>query len=64
MVFAADAESFPDLVDDPVGSRVINFPCADLFCGTIDAVVVVMTVAHCSPPMNSPISSLRRARAR
>ena len=52
MALAADAESFPYLVGDPAGSRVIDFLGADLGRSAIDAVVVVMTVGHCMPPMN------------
>jgi hypothetical protein len=52
VAFAADAESFPYLVGDPAGSRVIDFLGADLFRSAIDAVVVVVTVGHCIPPMN------------
>ncbi len=59
-----DAEPFPDRADDPAGGRVIDILSADFFRGAIDTVVVVMTVGHCMPPMNSPISSLRRVRAR
>ena len=43
VAFAADAESFPYLVGDPAGSRVIDFLGADLFRSAIDAVVVVVS---------------------